>query len=276
MAYLATRDGARLYYEVHGEGGPDEERREPLLLLNGIMMSTPSWAAFVPVLARRHRLILLDFRDQGLSSRMDRDYDLEIHVDDVRELLDELGIDRVHLLGLSYGGQVALRFALRNRDRLRTLILSNVTHSVTNHLRAIGKAWETAAELNDGERFFALSIPFIYSASFYQESLDVLERRQQVFKELLTREWFEGLGRLSRSVASYHVAPDELRAVAAPTLLIGADEDLIAPVRNMEVLQEHIAGCEFVVIYRAGHGAFLERMNDFLTIVVGFTTKHAG
>lgn len=268
MAYLTTRDGARLYYEVHGEG-------EPLLLLNGIMMSTPSWAAFVPVLSRRHRLILLDFRDQGRSSPMASGYDLEVHVDDVLELLDALGVGRVHLLGLSYGGQVALRFALRSSDRVRTLILAHVPHAITNHLRAIGRAWETAAALHDGERFFTLGIPFVYSASFYETSLEVLERRQQMFKELLTRDWFEGLVRLSRSTASFRVSPDELRSIAAPTLLIGADEDLIAPVRNMEALQEGIPGCELVVIHRAGHGAFLERMNEFATLVIGFTTKHA-
>jgi pimeloyl-ACP methyl ester carboxylesterase len=269
MAYLTTCDGARLYYEVHGEG-------EPLLLLNGIMMSTPSWAGFVPVLARRHRLILLDFRDQGRSSTMAGGYDLGVHVDDVRALLDALGVDRVHLLGLSYGGQVALRLALRSGDRLRSLILANVPHAVSNHLRAIGRAWEEAAALHDGERFFTLGIPFVYSAAFYESSLDVLERRQQMFKELLTPEWFEGLVRLSRSAASFRVTPDELRSIATPTLLIGADEDLIAPVRAMEALQDAIPGCELVVIHRAGHGAFLERMNEFATLVIGFATKHGG
>jgi len=270
MPVLTTSDGAELYYEVHGDGG------EPLLFLNGIMMSAPSWVAFIPELTKRYRLILLDFRDQGRSSRMDRDYDLDLHVGDVVALLDELGIEQVHLMGLSYGGQVALKLALAHQHRLKTLVLSNVTHSISNHLKAIGRAWETAASLNDGEKFFQLSIPFIYSASFYQGSAELLEQRQQVFKELLTKEWFEGLGRLSRSTATYHVPPEALRTITTPTLLIGADEDLIAPIRNMEVIHESIPGCEFLIIYRAGHGAFLERMNEFLTAVVGFTSKHAG
>lgn len=268
MPFFVTSDGAKLYYEVHGDRG------EPLLFLNGIMMSTPSWAAFIPKLAKKYRLILLDFRDQGQSSRMAHDYDLDIHVGDVLALLDELGIERIHMMGLSYGGQVALKFALEHQHRLATLVLSNVTHSITNHLRAIGKAWETAASLHDGEKFFQLSIPFIYSASFYQGSLEFLEQRQQIFKELLNQEWFEGLGRLSRSTSTYFIPPESLQTISAPTLLIGADEDLIAPIRNMEVLHENIEGCEFLIIYRAGHGAFLERMNDFLSAVIGFTSKH--
>lgn len=269
MPYLSTSDGVKLYYEVHGDGG------EPLLFLNGIMMSTPSWAAFIPKLSKRYRLILLDFRDQGQSSRMEGDYELDIHAGDVLKLLDELGLEKVHMVGLSYGGQVALTFALQWQHRLKTLILSNVTHSISNHLRAIGKAWETAASLHDGEKFFQLSIPFIYSASFYQGASEFLEQRQQIFKELLNKEWFEGLSRLTRSTSKYYIPPEELRAITTPTLLIGADEDLIAPIRNMEVLHENIEGCEFVIIYRAGHGAFLERMNEFLTAVTGFTSKHA-
>jgi len=269
MPFVNTRDGARLYYEVHGEQG------EPVLFLNGIMMSTPSWAEFIPSFEKTHRLILLDFRDQGQSSRMSRDYDLDIHVDDTLDLLDDIGLERVHMMGLSYGGQVALLFAMKFPDRLSSLILSNVTHSISNHLRAIGQAWETAASLNDGEKFFQLSIPFIYSEAFYNNSLEFLEQRQQVFKELLNREWFEGLGRLSRSTRNYHVSPEDLRTIETPTMLIGADEDLIAPIRNMEVLHENIPGCEFLTIYRAGHGAFLERMNDFLTIVLGFVGKNS-
>jgi len=73
-------------------------------------------------------------------------------------------------------------------------------------LREIGKAWETAAELNDGARFFQLAIPFIYAEPFYEKNLDFLMERQKMFKSLLTREWFEGFIRLSRSVKDYFIS----------------------------------------------------------------------
>jgi len=268
MAYLNLKDGAKIYYEVHGEG-------EPVIFLHGIMMNTMSWLAFIPELSRRFRLILLDFRDQGQSSRMEEQYGQDIHVGDVLGLLDELNIPRVHMMGLSYGGQVALRFALRYQERIKSFCLFNTPNLITNHLLEIGKAWETAAELNDGAKFFQLAIPFIYSEPFYETHLDFLMERQKMFKSLLTREWFEGFIRLSRSVQNYAISPEEMKTIKVPTLLVGADLDIVVSQRSMKDIHENIPNCEFIMIPNAGHGAFLERMNEFLTILIGFVTKHS-
>jgi len=268
MPFLNLKDGAKIYYEVHGEG-------EPVIFLHGIMMSTLSWLAFIPELSKRFKLILVDFRDQGQSSRMKEEYGQDIHVGDIVSLLDELHIPRVHMMGLSYGGQVALRFALQQQKRIKSFCLFNTPNLVTNHLREIGKAWETAAELNDGARFFQLAVPFIYSEPFYEKNLDFLMERQKMFKSLLTREWFEGFIRLSRSVRDYSISRDELKTIRVPTLLVGADQDIIISPRSMKDIHENIPNCEFIMIPNAGHGAFLERMNEFLTILIGFVTKHS-
>jgi len=268
MSFLDLKDGGKLYYEVHGQG-------EPIIFLGGIMMNTLSWAGFVPVLSQRFKLILVDFRDQGQSSKMKEQYDLDIHAEDLLSLLDELDIPKIHVMGLSYGGNVALKFALSHQDRLKTLILPNTTNFISNHLAQIGKAWEVAADLNDGERFFQLATPYIYSGTFYQSFLNVLLERQAMFKTMLTREWFEAFIRLSRSTVDFYMSPEQLKTIKVPTLLIGAEDDIITPIRDVETLHQNVPGSEFVIIPRAGHGAFLEKMNEFLTIVIGFTVKNS-
>jgi pimeloyl-ACP methyl ester carboxylesterase len=268
MAYLDLKDGAKIYYEVHGEG-------EPVIFLHGIMMNSMSWLVFIPELSKRFKLILLDFRDQGQSSKMQEQYGQDIHVGDVLSLLDELNIPQVHMMGLSYGGQVALRFALQHQRRIKSFCLFNTPNRVTNHLRQIGIAWETAAELNDGEKFFQLAVPFIYSEPFYETHLDFLMERQKIFKSLLTKEWFEGFVRLSRSVKDYSLSPEELKTIKVPTLLVGADLDIVVSNRSMKDIHENIPKCEWLMIPNAGHGAFLEKMNEFLTILIGFVTKHS-
>ena len=268
MTFLKTKDGVKIYYEVHRKGAP-------ILFLNGIMMSTISWAYLVPIVSQKFQLILMDFRDQGRSSRMAAEYDLDIHVGDVLALLDELGLEQINLLGLSYGGQVALKFALAHQDRLHTLILSNTNNFITNHLSEIGKAWEVAAALNDGEKFFQLAIPFIYSRDFYARALDQLHARQEMFKGMLTKEWFEAFIRLSHSTQNFQVTPEELEKITVPTLLIGAENDIITPVELMREMHNRINGSEFVIIPAAGHGAFLEKAEEFLTLVLGFLTKHS-
>lgn len=267
MGTFRTHDGLNLYYEEHGRG-------EPVVLLGGIMMSTASWVQHAPILAEHVRLILLDLRDQGRSDRASSEYRLDAHVLDVLGLLDELELDSAHLVGLSYGGQVAQRFALEHPDRLDTMVLANVNHYITNHLAEIGRAWEEAAALNDGEKFFQLAVPFIYSMDFYERYLAVLKDRQAMFKSMLTREWFEGFARLCRSTEGFRLSEEELRRLEMPILLIGADEDVITPVRVMETMYRTIPDCEFVTIPHAGHGAFLERAGEFLSIVIGFLAKH--
>jgi pimeloyl-ACP methyl ester carboxylesterase len=245
------------------------------VLLAGIMMSTASWGQHVPVLARHVRPILLDFRDQGRSAKMNVPYRLDAHVPDVVGLLDHLKLEDAHLLGLSYGGQVAQRVALAHPERVRSLILANTNHYITNHLAEIGKAWETAAALHDGERFFQLAVPFIYSAGFYKGHLDFLRQRQAMFRSLLTAEWFEGFIRLCRSTEGAALSEEDLGRIAVPTLLIGADEDMVTPMSLMEEMHRAIPGAEFISIPGAGHGAFLERAGEFLTSVLGFLLKHA-
>ena len=267
MATFRTYDGLNLYYEEHGQG-------EPVLLLGGIMMSAASWAQHVPILSEHVRLVLLDLRDQGRSDRASSEYRLDAHVPDVLRLLDELELASAHLVGLSYGGQVAQRFALEHPDRLRTMVLANVNHYITNHLAEIGRAWEVAAALNDGERFFQLAVPFIYSMDFYGQYLDVLRDRQAMFKSMLTRDWFEGFARLCRSTEGFRLSEEDLRRLEMPILLVGADEDIITPVRLMETMYRAIPNCEFVTIPYAGHGAFLERAGEFLSAVIGFLAKH--
>lgn len=267
MPTLRTKDGLELYYEVHGSG-------EPLLLLGGIMMSAASWAAHVPVLSRHVRLILLDMRDQGRSGRMKGEYPLDIHVPDIVALLDELKIERAHVMGVSYGGQVAQRFAVTHPERVRTLILANVNHYITNLLAETGKAWEVAASLNDGERFFQLAIPYIYSRAFYAEHLEALHQRQAMFKSALTKDWFDGFVRLCHSAMGFRMTEDELHRLLMPTLLLGADEDQLTSPRVMEEMYKAIPHCEFVTLPGSGHGACLERPGDFMTVMIGFVLKN--
>jgi len=268
MPQLEVGEGIRINYEVYGQG-------EPILFLGGIMMNTVSWATFVPTVSQKFKLILMDFRDQGQSSKMSAPYKIDIHVGDVLKLLDALAIQKVHLMGVSYGGDVALLFSLKHQDRLKSLMLPNTTNFIPNHLKVIGKSWEIAAELNDGERFFQLSTPIIYSGAFYDKYMDFLLQRQAMFKTLLTKEWFEGFLRLSQSIQEYNVSPEQLKTIKVPTLLIGADKDIITSIELQRILLNNIPNCEFVIIPDAGHGAFLEKMHEFMTIIMGFALKHS-
>lgn len=269
MPEVKLADGGTLHYEEHGHG-------EPVVILNGIMMATRSWVDHLPMLQPHLRVILVDFRDQGRSSPLEAGYDLTQHAADLEAFLEARGLDRVHVVGLSYGGEVALLHALDHPERYQSLVLANVPLGTGSYLTAVGRAWETAAALHDGEQFFRLAIPYVYSSHFYERESAWLESREALFGKVLTPAYFEALGRLSRAAADFRVTPAQLQTLQVPTLLLGADEDAIAPLRDLDVFYENLPNAELLVLRRAGHGAFLERKREFCTAVLGFVQKHAG
>ncbi|MBA4392694.1 MAG: alpha/beta hydrolase [Desulfobacca sp.] len=262
MPYFSS-NGLNLFYEEFGS--PDGP---PILFLNGIMMNTLSWYGHKSFF-KNYRGILFDFRDQGKSEKVDHPYGIEVQVDDLRNLLRHLDIKKLNLVGVSYGGHVALQFASQYSERISSLTLANTIAKTNNHLRAIGKAWEEAAKLVDGAAFFTYSIPFIYSRHFYQNNLPWLAERQDLFKDLLTKEWFEAFIRLSTSAHDLDVTA-ALKDIHCPTLLIGADQDMITPIEEMILLHKEIAGSSFVIIKDAGHAAVLEKPIEFALIIIGF------
>ena len=113
--------GKKVYYELHGEG-------EPILVLNGIMMSTESWNAFKPSFSKDNLLILVDFFDQGRSDRLDFEYKHDLQVDLLKALLEHIKIDRVNVVGISYGSAVALQFVLKYPRCVRRLCLFKLAY----------------------------------------------------------------------------------------------------------------------------------------------------
>ena len=101
--------------------------REPgtILLLHGNAESSAAWYGWVPTLARQYRVVRPDMRGFGASTPMPREYPwtLDIIVDDYCRLMDELGIEKFHLVGAKIGGTIARAFAARRPDRVRTLVV---------------------------------------------------------------------------------------------------------------------------------------------------------
>src|SRR6056297_904955 len=261
---LELTNGGTLYYETHGQQGPW------VVFLNGIMMSTASWAGLREHISTDYRLLLVDFRDQGKSSKIENQaYTWKIHVNDLLELLDYLKINQINMLGVSYGGQVALEFTREHQDRLASLLLVNVIPKVTRFLQAISDSWELAANLNSGSDFFTIAIPPIYSDVFYEKQYDWLQKRQELFEKMLTQEWFEGFTRLSKSAKDFDCS-DLIHKIKVPTLVLSAEKDILTPAEKMNEMASQIEDAVYLQIPNAGHAAFLEKQKAFLAAVKGF------
>jgi pimeloyl-ACP methyl ester carboxylesterase len=254
--------GKNVYYEEHGAG-------EPLLLLNGIFMSCASWAAFVPVFGAELRLILVDFLDQGKSGRMESEYTQDLQAGLVSALLDHLKLEKAHILGISYGGEVAAQFAVKRPERVDRLILSNTTAYTSLWLRDIGRSWEYAFESRDGSRFFKTCIPIVYSPQFYEDNHEWMKAREDMFSKAFDAGTYEAFGRLTRSAETYDVRGG-LRKITAPTLVMSSEYDYVTPPHQQRELAAMIPDAAHITVPSAGHALMYEKPSEFAAAVIGF------
>lgn len=250
-------------YDVQGEG-------EPILLLNGIMMSTMSWEPFVNSFKKSNKLIRVDFLDQGYSSRMTEYYTQEIQVELLKELLDILKIDKVSVVGISYGGSIALQFACKHSERVNRMVLANSTANTSNWLKSIGDCWNSVALTRDGEAYYNLTIPVIYSPEYYKEKAEWMENRKKLLVPLFSNEIFlDSMIRLTKSAESHDVR-QELAKLDIPTLIIASEEDYITPIKEQVHLHREIKNSQLVVLPNCGHASMYEKPVLFMSTVLGF------
>lgn len=253
----------KAYYEIHGD------HENTLVMLNGIMMSSSSWQPFLEMLKKHVKVVLIDFFDQGKSDDLTFEYSQEIQAELVMKLLEKLNLKRVTLLGISYGGEIAMKVASKPPCRIERLILANTTAYTSPQLKAIGDAWINAARTYDGRQFFKATIPPIYSSGFYEKKLDWLNAREDLFVKVFDEKWYEGFVRLVIS-AEKHDDRAALSKIEVPTLIIGSDEDLITPLCCQEALAKEIKHAKFLTINECGHASMYEKPVEFFAAVLGF------
>lgn len=254
--------GCKLYYELHGEG-------EPLALLNGIMQNTAGWALQTPVFAKHYRVLLHDMRGQGQSDKPDQDYTWDMHVEDFRALLDHLNIPKIHLVGVSYGAEVAMHFAVKYPERVTSLVLGTAISELTPLTRAFAESWEIAASLRDGLKFFNLFSPSIYGNTFYKEKKEWLAERAKMFHRVVTEEWFAGFERLLRNFYTLNIT-SRLKEITAPTLVIAGEQDILKPVASSTLIASQIPQAKMLIISDSGHVVVFEKADEFNMAVLGF------
>ena len=182
-----TTGGIELHYEF--KEGPGL----PRVYLNGIAMSVSHWNPLREYLSPAAELVH-DFKDQLRSGKASAGYDMQSHADELAALFDELSIESAYLIGTSYGGEVAMLFALSYPERCAGLVIIDAVSESDARLKAAVDSWKVAA-LSDPGVFYRMLMPWNYSARFIEGNLDSLLQRQELVVSL-PREFFEGFARL--------------------------------------------------------------------------------
>jgi pimeloyl-ACP methyl ester carboxylesterase len=259
-------DGKSIYYEVHGAG-------EPVLFLNGALMSTDSWGPHVEPFSKRYMLILMDFFGQGRSEIVTHEYTQDLQVEAVRAVLDALGLSQVHIFSSSYGAQIALGFALKYQTRVKSLILQGVrSYTDDPHSCAIANFWSDVAEECDPDKLWDAIVPFVFGSDFYNQFNSILNERKALFRSVLAtrpREWFTGWGRLMTSCCTFNVR-DRLHEIHVPTLIVAGELDKLVPRKFQQEVHEGMPGSDYIVVQGSAHAPYVDKPKEFRYIVFGF------
>lgn len=263
-----SMNGTDIFYELKSDAGNDSSSTEVVAFLNGVAMSTESWILQTSFFNNRYRVLLHDFRGQGKSG-FTGEVNFEQHAEDLKELLDYLQIEEIHLVGVSYGAEVGMYFALMFPERVKTLTLGTATSESDPLLKSMVHSWIEAAKTFDGQLLFKVMTPLVYANPFLAERGEWLERRGRVFAKIATQQWFEGFMALCANFLTLNIT-DRLTELKVPTLVVSGEEDLLKPLKYSHMLHRQIAGAKLAVVKDAGHAVYLEKPEEFNATVLHF------
>jgi 3-oxoadipate enol-lactonase len=247
-----------------------------VLLLNGGMMSISAWDDAAAALAPAYRVVRCDFRGQLLTPELPPP-DLAAHVADVVALLDHLGMERVHIVGTSFGGEVGLLLAARHPGRVASLVAATVVDVPPPSMKAIGERLialcEEAGATGDGRPFLAAMNAVVYSPPIQARVAAELAARAATLAAL-PAAWFAGGVRLLQAVDRMDLRA-ELGRISCPTLVITAARDELMPAERSAAVAAAIPGAEHVVVAGSGHALVVEEKQRFLALVTEFLSRQS-
>ena len=257
-----------LAHQVDGEG-------EPLLLLNGGMMSFSAWDDFVPPLAERHRVVRCDLRGQ-LRSPGDPAGGFAGHAADLLRLLDHLGVGRCHVAGTSYGAFAGIHLAAHAPERVASLVAMTVADRVSAGMWAEAREMVTACRgaLAGGprEKVYDLISAFAFSEEWAAAHAGEIAARRALVAHL-PAAWFEGLAGLLAALEGLDVTP-LLPKVACPALVLLAGNDRAMPRAGGEALAKGLSRGELAVVPGSGHALVVERPRETIDLLLAFLARH--
>lgn len=270
MAYF-TVNGVKLYYEVKG----DPNGTETVAFMNGVMASASSWAFQTPVFEKAgFRIILHDFKGQTLSDKPAAEaYSFAEHAAEAKALYEELGATRLHLIGTSYGGEVAMKFAALYPDMVKTLSVIDSVCELDDVLKAFVLSWKTLASCGDGEAFFWGMAPSIYGPKFMAEHHDMLAERARACRDI-DPSYYEGQKILYETFARDVDMRAELPGIRCPALVVCGEDDILKKPKFSRTIYELIPNAEYVILPDCGHVTIFEQPDALCTCLFGFIMKN--
>ncbi len=257
-------NGIRMNYELSGKKGA-----AVVVFSHSLGSSLEMWHPQIAILEPQYQVLRYDMRGHGKTDVSTSPYSLELLAEDVVGLLDALGIEKAHFVGLSIGGMIGQCLGLNHGNRLRSLVLCDTrSRAPREGDQAVQERIETARKKGLGV-LFEPTIERWFTPSFIQKnppSLGIIR------KEFLATpaEGYIGCSEALRRLDYL----DRLSAIRLPTLIMVGEEDPGTPVAASKEIHDRIAGSQLVIILSARHLSNVEQPGIFNKALLDFLSRH--
>ncbi len=251
------------------------EQGEPLLILHGLFGSLANWGWHSKQLAENYSVIAADLRNHG-DSPHDEAMNYQVMAEDVRELLDDLGIDKCSIIGHSMGGKVAMQLALSYPERVAKLIVVDIAPS------------EYTGSAEDHEKIMAgMRSLDMTTVSSRNDAAAHLEQGGYVEDDATRQFILTNLSRSEEGAFSWRLNLDALEThydrlreklhsdspFTGPTLFVRGDLSGYVRKKHEAEILELFPNASVKSVMETGHWVHAEKPQVFQTIVQGFLSQ---
>jgi 3-oxoadipate enol-lactonase len=264
---VAEVNGAQIAYDTAGDG-------PALVLMHAGICDRRMWDGQFELFAQTHRVLRYDARGFGASNLPSGAY---AHHEDLKALLDTLGIERAALIAVSMAGEIALKLALTHPDRVSGLILCT-TGAAAGASDAVKQLWTDAdAAYEAGDIARAVEIESRGWVDGPHRSPSEVDPAVRARVEKMNTALWERIAREPDAGEEEDFSPpitERLAEIRVPTLLIAGNLDQSHILASLERLAATIPGAESVTIRGTAHLPSMERPDEFNRAVIDFLSRH--
>lgn len=250
MPYLMV-GGERVFYDVKGP-----EDRPAYVLVNGLTQFAGMWERHCAALvAAGFRVTSFDLLGQGQSAKPPLFIEMADQLRVVDALVEMLGPGRVFLAGISFGGVIAMRYAIEHGEKLAGLVPMSTFSELPPQLLLIGNNLHRALTLGGVGYLQDWFLPMNLSGEWLGQNLTRLEAVKR--PSYLTNDLY-AVQNLMESFLRFDAFTDRLGEIRCPTMILNGEYDFLTPRSVHELLRAGIPGSALVIVPRAYHAFTLE------------------
>lgn len=261
-------NGITLNYDQQGSG-------EPLILIPYLSADHACYAFQVAEYAKHFTCISVDLRGSGESDKPDGELSTELYADDIAALMQELGIARAHITGLSLGAAIGMWLAAKHPDKVKSLSLHSGWPKTDPYVKAVIEDWQVAAKAIGSvpEMMIKTMFPWCFTPQLYATRYDYI---QSLAEFVRSRPPLSVDGYIKQADAVIaHDVESRLAEITAPTQVTFGRHDQITSLRFAEPLTSSIRNSELVVFEEASHAAIYECVEEFNQKTLDFLQRHS-